>query len=123
MDAVEVPASSMGIPSKMQEQLLSSMKEDEGGILLKSNRGERFSVFRKDEQGRFVFANQRFCEVMDRRLEELVGRTDQAFYPATIFVLRCLSGFSSWGGSDTGNDRVNLVGQHGSAGTHYLVWL
>ncbi len=42
------------------------------------------SVFRKDEQGRFVFANQRFCEVMDRRLEELVGQTDHAFYPAEL---------------------------------------
>src|SRR5712691_3624739 len=42
------------------------------------------NVFRKDEQGRFVFANQRFCGVMRKRLDELVGRTDHDFYPAAL---------------------------------------
>ena len=42
------------------------------------------NVFRKDLQGRFVFANQRFCDVMHRRLDELVGQTDYAFYPPML---------------------------------------
>ena len=42
------------------------------------------NVFRKDEQGRFVFANQRFCGVMRKRLDELVGRTDHDFYPMAL---------------------------------------
>ena len=39
------------------------------------------NVFRKDAQGHFVFANQRFCDELHKRLDELVGRTDFAFFP------------------------------------------
>ena len=39
------------------------------------------NVFRKDAQGQFVFANQRFCDELRKRLDELVGRTDFAFFP------------------------------------------
>ena len=42
------------------------------------------NVFRKDIQGRFVFANQRFCDVMHKRLDELVGQTDFAFFPPML---------------------------------------
>ena len=42
------------------------------------------NVFRKDIQGRFVFANQRFCDVMHKRLDELVGQTDFAFFPPLL---------------------------------------
>ena len=42
------------------------------------------NVFRKDIQGRFVFANQRFCDVMHKRLDELVGQTDFTFYPPVL---------------------------------------
>src|SRR5262249_11879776 len=33
-------------------------------------------VARKDRDGRFTFANQRFCEYVSRPLTQLVGRTD-----------------------------------------------
>ena len=34
------------------------------------------NVFRKDLEGRFTFANQRFCELVGRPLEELLGKTN-----------------------------------------------
>jgi PAS domain S-box-containing protein len=39
------------------------------------------NVFRKDRQGRFTFANQRFCQTTGRPLEELLGKTDHDYYP------------------------------------------
>jgi PAS domain S-box-containing protein len=36
-------------------------------------------VFRKDLEGRFTFANQRFCEHMSKPLEQLLGKTDFDF--------------------------------------------
>ena len=39
------------------------------------------NVFRKDASGHFVFANQRFCDELHKRLDELVGRTDFTFFP------------------------------------------
>ena len=42
------------------------------------------NVFRKDAQGNFVFANQRYCDELHRRLDELVGRTDFTFFPPEL---------------------------------------
>ena len=39
------------------------------------------NIFRKDAQGRFTFANQRFCQMLKRPLEEIIGKTDFDFYP------------------------------------------
>ncbi|MCF7762871.1 MAG: response regulator [Verrucomicrobia bacterium] len=39
------------------------------------------SVFRKDASGRYVFANQRFCEAIDRTLKDILGRTDADLFP------------------------------------------
>lgn len=38
-------------------------------------------IFRKDIQGRFTFANQQFCRLLGKPLEEIVGLTDFDFYP------------------------------------------
>jgi sigma-B regulation protein RsbU (phosphoserine phosphatase) len=38
------------------------------------------AIFRKDLQGRFTFGNQRFCESLDRTLDEIVGKTDADFF-------------------------------------------
>ena len=48
VDAVEVPLASLGMPPKVQENLTAEIREENEGILLRSPRGERFSVFRKD---------------------------------------------------------------------------
>lgn len=40
-------------------------------------------VFRKDVDGRFTFANSRFCAELGRPLEAIVGRTDFDFFPAS----------------------------------------
>ncbi len=42
------------------------------------------NVFRKDVQGHFVFANQLYCDELHKRLDELVGRTDFAFFPPEL---------------------------------------
>jgi PAS domain S-box-containing protein len=42
------------------------------------------SILRKNAEGRFTFANQRFCESMGRRLEEVLNRTDYDFYPPAL---------------------------------------
>ena len=34
------------------------------------------NVFRKDREGRIVFANQAFCDGLGKKLEELIGKTD-----------------------------------------------
>lgn len=39
------------------------------------------NVFRKDLEGRFVFANRSFCELLGRSLDEIRGRTDADYYP------------------------------------------
>lgn len=41
-------------------------------------------LFVKDFEGRYVVVNQAFCEVHGRRSEEIVGKMDQDFLPATL---------------------------------------
>jgi len=38
-------------------------------------------VFRRDLQGRFTFANQPYCKFMNRRLEDILGKSDFDFFP------------------------------------------
>jgi PAS domain S-box-containing protein len=42
------------------------------------------SIFRKDREGRFTFGNQRFCETLNRGLDEIRDRTDFDFYPRAL---------------------------------------
>jgi PAS domain S-box-containing protein len=42
------------------------------------------NIFRKDLEGRFTFANQQFCKVLNRRLDEIVGKTDFDFFPEPL---------------------------------------
>jgi sigma-B regulation protein RsbU (phosphoserine phosphatase) len=39
------------------------------------------NIFRKDLQYRFTFANQQFCRVLGKPLEEIIGKTDFDFFP------------------------------------------
>jgi two-component system sensor histidine kinase/response regulator len=39
------------------------------------------AIFRKDRQGRFTFGNHRFCQTLNRSLDQLHGKTDHDFYP------------------------------------------
>jgi PAS domain S-box-containing protein len=41
-------------------------------------------IIRKDLNERFTFANQKFCQLLGRTLEEVRGRTDFDFYPAEL---------------------------------------
>ena len=38
-------------------------------------------LFRKDLEGRFTFANGRFCQMTAKSLDEILGKTDFDFYP------------------------------------------
>jgi two-component system, sensor histidine kinase and response regulator len=42
------------------------------------------SIARKDLEGRVIFANRRFCDELDRPLEELKGRTDADLFPPEL---------------------------------------
>lgn len=42
------------------------------------------NIFRKDVHGRFTFANNRFCEIVGRKLEDIKGKTDFDFFPAEL---------------------------------------
>jgi PAS domain S-box-containing protein len=42
------------------------------------------NVLRKDLKGRIVFANQRYCEAMSNKLEDLVGKSDFDLFPAEL---------------------------------------
>jgi sigma-B regulation protein RsbU (phosphoserine phosphatase) len=42
------------------------------------------NIFRKDAQGRFTFANQHFCKVLGRNLQEILGKTDFDFFPQAL---------------------------------------
>jgi len=39
------------------------------------------NIFRKDQQGRFTFANRRFCNLIGKPLSEVLGKTDFDFFP------------------------------------------
>ena len=39
------------------------------------------NILRKDTQGRFVFANQKFCLSLGKHLQEVLGKTDWDFFP------------------------------------------
>ncbi|MEN9574876.1 MAG: Sensor protein ZraS [Verrucomicrobiota bacterium] len=41
-------------------------------------------IFRKDLQGKFTFANRRFCVELGKTLDEIVGRTDFDFFPGEL---------------------------------------
>ncbi|MEI7729641.1 MAG: PAS domain S-box protein [Verrucomicrobiota bacterium] len=38
-------------------------------------------LFRKDREGRFTYANQRFCHILGRPFDEIKGKTDFDFFP------------------------------------------
>src|SRR5881296_439278 len=42
------------------------------------------NIFRKDLNERFTFANQRFCQLLGRPREEIIGKTDFDFYPPEL---------------------------------------
>ena len=42
------------------------------------------NIFRKDLDERFTFANQQFCNVLGKRLDEIVGKTDFDFFPKEL---------------------------------------
>jgi PAS domain S-box-containing protein len=42
------------------------------------------NILRKDQNGRFTFANRKFCDSLGKTPEEIVGRTDFDFYPAEL---------------------------------------
>src|ERR1019366_8723343 len=42
------------------------------------------NILRKDLQGRFTFANQQFCRILNRSLADIVGKTDFDFFPREL---------------------------------------
>lgn len=48
IEAVQVPAAAMGMPSEVRDEVLDSIKSENEGVIFRSVDGSRFSVFRKD---------------------------------------------------------------------------
>lgn len=44
------------------------------------------NVFRKDLEGRFTFANQRFCATVGKTLPQILGKTDHDLYPLELAI-------------------------------------
>ncbi len=42
------------------------------------------NILRKDVQGRFTFANRKFCQSLRKPLPEILGRTDHDFFPKEL---------------------------------------
>ncbi len=42
------------------------------------------NILRKDLDGKFTFANQNFCQVLGKTLDEIIGRTDFDFFPSEL---------------------------------------
>jgi PAS domain S-box-containing protein len=42
------------------------------------------NILRKDVQGRFTFANRKFCQSLRKPLAEILGRTDHDFFPKEL---------------------------------------
>jgi PAS domain S-box-containing protein len=43
-------------------------------------------IFRKDLEGRFTFANGRFCSEIGKTLDQIVGRADADFFPPALAI-------------------------------------
>ncbi len=44
------------------------------------------NIFRKDLRGRFTFANTNFCRAMNRKLAEVIGKTDFDLFPPELAI-------------------------------------
>jgi len=42
------------------------------------------NILRKDLQGRFTFANRKFCQSIGKPLDELIGKTDFDLFPQEL---------------------------------------
>jgi PAS domain S-box-containing protein len=42
------------------------------------------NIFRKDLNGRFTFANRKFCAILGKPLDQIVGKTDHDFFPKEL---------------------------------------
>jgi len=42
------------------------------------------NIFRKDRNERFIFANQRFCRILEHSQEDVIGKTDFDFFPPEL---------------------------------------
>ncbi len=42
------------------------------------------NIFRKDRNEKFIFANQRFCRLLEQNQEDVIGKTDFDFFPPEL---------------------------------------
>ena len=42
------------------------------------------ALFRKDKEGKFVFGNTRFCKMLGKSIQDIIGKTDFDFYPQNL---------------------------------------
>jgi diguanylate cyclase (GGDEF)-like protein/PAS domain S-box-containing protein len=66
---VDAPTPALGVVEAFYASLVESLPQP---------------IFRKDLQGRFTFANHRFCELHGLTIEEMVGKTSFDLYPPEL---------------------------------------
>ena len=73
------------------------------------------NILRKDAQGRFTFANRKFCHSIGKPLNEIVGKTDFDFFPpelANKYLQDDLRVMSTLENLDTVEEHVTPGGEH-----------
>ncbi len=75
------------------------------------------SVWRKDLHGTYTFVNQRACEVMQRRREQILGKTDYDIYPVEGADIRRRADARVLQTSQTLETTQEFTGEDG---THYV---
>lgn len=61
-----------------------SKQEDLAALYLSLVENLPVCVIRKDLEGKILFANQLFCEILEQPLEEILGKTDFDFFPPEL---------------------------------------
>jgi PAS domain S-box-containing protein len=73
------------------------------------------NILRKDAQGRFTFANRKFCHSIGKPLNEIIGKTDFDFFPpelANKYLQDDLRVMSTLENLDTVEEHVTPGGEH-----------
>ena len=72
---------------KRQKGLLADIERERGSTeahYLSLIENLRIHVFRKNLEGQFTFASQSFCDLLGKKVEEVIGRRDSDLYPPEL---------------------------------------
>ncbi|MGV3772448.1 MAG: response regulator, partial [Verrucomicrobiales bacterium] len=95
MEALEILSKQVVTQLELRRNLLE-LRAEQAATKLALNHSESFysslvetlpqNIFRKDLEGRFTFANSRFCSEIGKTQQEVIGKTDFDFFPKELAV-------------------------------------